>query len=264
MDATDTLILQHQDYVNALARGISKKLPKHVDFEDLVSLGQIGLITAAKQFEPGRGVAFTTFAYYRVRGAIFDGLRSMAGLPPPVRKAVARLDAENQTAETVVETTAGSDDPEFLAKQVSTAIGRLGSIFLLAKSAEDGGGLEPADTVTPADTAEAKESLEVVRRAVLQLPAEQRDLLRMLYFEDKSTTDIAKELGKNKSTISRRHADAIDALRNLIAPEMSRAASEERPTKVMAAPRATPAPIGAISPHAALLRGPPGQNAPGG
>src|SRR3569623_1222324 len=115
MDATDTLVLQHQDYVRSLARGISKKLPRHVDFEDLVSLGQIGLVTAAKQYEPGRGVAFTTFAYYRIRGSIFDGLRSMAGLPPPVMRVGSRLAAENETAEWVAETTSapGADDPEF-------------------------------------------------------------------------------------------------------------------------------------------------------
>ncbi|HSI32805.1 MAG: sigma-70 family RNA polymerase sigma factor [Phycisphaerae bacterium] len=263
MDATEQLVLQHQDFVRSLARGISKKLPRHVDFEDLVSLGQIGLMSAAKQYEPGRGVAFTTFAYYRIRGSIFDGLRGISGLPPSVRREVSRRAAENEAAESLAESTEGpgADDPEFLAKQVSTAVGRLGSIFLLAKAGEDGGALEPEDTLTAHDAAEAKEAVDLVRKALARLPQEQRELLTMLYFEDKTTTEIATRLGKNKSTISRRHADAVDALRALLNPDGSAAA--DAPSSARAAKAATTAarapsvpssPVGPLSPHAALLR----------
>ena len=78
-------LLGGDEKLDAQAEERSKKLPKHVDFEDLVSLGQVGLAEAARQCEPGRGVAFTTFAYYRVRCAIFDGLRQMTGVSPALR-----------------------------------------------------------------------------------------------------------------------------------------------------------------------------------
>src|SRR6476620_5099373 len=99
MDAVEDLVMQHQDYVRALARGIAKKLPKHVDFEELVSLGQVGLVSAAKQYETGRGAAFTTFAYYRVRGAILDGLRQMAWLPPSLRRELTQMNGENEVGD---------------------------------------------------------------------------------------------------------------------------------------------------------------------
>jgi RNA polymerase sigma factor for flagellar operon FliA len=222
MNTVDSLVMQHQDYVRSLARGIARKLPRHVDFEELVSLGQVGLISAARQYEPGRGVAFATFAYYRIRGAIFDGLRQLTGLPPSVRRQVARLGGENEVAETTAETSEASDDPEFLAKQFETAIGRLGAVFLLSSASggdEEGAGLEPADDRSAADEAEARESAALLRKALERLSDDQRELIRMLYFEQRSMTDVAQSLKKNKSTISRRHAEAIDVLRAMLSPE---------------------------------------------
>ena len=134
MDAVEDLVVAHQDYVRSLARGIAKKLPKQVEFEELVAMGQLGLTTAAKQYEPGRGVAFTTFAYYRIRGAIFDGLRQMTWLPPSMRRKLARMDGENEVSEITAESAEVSDDPEFLAKQFQTAVGRLGAVFQVSVS----------------------------------------------------------------------------------------------------------------------------------
>ena len=238
--AVDSLVMQHQDYVRSLARGISRKLPRHVDFEELVSLGQVGLISAARQYEPGRGVAFATFAYYRIRGAIFDGLRQLTGLPPSVRRQVARLGGENEVAETTAETSEASDDPEFLAKQFETAIGRLGAVFLLSSGAggeDEGTALEPADERSAADEAETRESAALVRKALEQLSEDQRELMRMLYFEQRSMTEVAQLLKKNKSTISRRHAEAIDVLRAMLSPEQKQA-PPTRPPPATVVPRA--------------------------
>jgi RNA polymerase sigma factor for flagellar operon FliA len=238
MDTTvDSLVMQHQDYVRSLARGIARKLPRHVDFEELVSLGQVGLISAARQFEPGRGVAFATFAYYRIRGAIFDGLRQLTGLPPSVRRQVARLGGENEVAEMTAETSEASDDPEFLAKQFETAIGRLGAVFLVSSAAgEDEAALEPADERSAADEAEDRETAALVRKALERLSDDQRELIRMLYFEQRSMTEVAQLMKKNKSTISRRHAEAIDVLRSILSPEQKQGPPPS-PAAVASAPR---------------------------
>ena len=76
MDTVDSLVMQHQDYVRSLARGIARKLPRHVDFEELVSLGQVGIDFRGQAIRARRGVAFATFAYYRIRGAIFEACGS--------------------------------------------------------------------------------------------------------------------------------------------------------------------------------------------
>ena len=72
------LVERHLGLVRAQASDImrSSGLPTSIEFDDLVSFGTKGLIEAAQRFQPERGAAFPTFAYYRVRGAIYDGLRS--------------------------------------------------------------------------------------------------------------------------------------------------------------------------------------------
>ena len=67
------LIDEGQALVKSLAARIHRNLPVHVDFDDLISYGQIGLAEAAQDFDAEQGTRFTTFAYYRIRGAILDG-----------------------------------------------------------------------------------------------------------------------------------------------------------------------------------------------
>lgn len=78
MKTREQLIADCQGLVRSLAWQIHCKLPSHVDLEDLVSYGQIGLIEAARAFDPSRENQFSTYCYYRIRGAIFDGLSKMS------------------------------------------------------------------------------------------------------------------------------------------------------------------------------------------
>ena len=75
---TQQLVVSCQGLVRSLAWKIHCKLPRSVDLEDLVCYGQIGLVEAARDFDSSRGGQFTTYAYYRIRGAILDGMSKMA------------------------------------------------------------------------------------------------------------------------------------------------------------------------------------------
>src|SRR2546423_15128917 len=68
-------------FVRSIAAKVKEQLPREIEFDDLVSYGMQGLLEAAERYDLSHGTAFTTFAYYRVRGAIFDGLPGMGGLP---------------------------------------------------------------------------------------------------------------------------------------------------------------------------------------
>ena len=76
--SAEALVEQYRSFVTALAKKILRSLPSFVELEDLEGYGQIGLIEASRRFDPTRGVQFKTFAYYRIRGAIYDGIRKMA------------------------------------------------------------------------------------------------------------------------------------------------------------------------------------------
>jgi RNA polymerase sigma factor for flagellar operon FliA len=72
------LIQEAQPLVFSLATRISRNIPVRVELDDLIAYGEVGLAEAARDFDPDRGVQFTTFAYYRVQGAIYDGLSEMS------------------------------------------------------------------------------------------------------------------------------------------------------------------------------------------
>src|SRR5215471_4000526 len=71
------LIEAYRSYAHAISAEVLKKLPSSVDRDDVIGAAELGLVEAAQNFDPSRGVLFKTFAYYRIRGAIYDSLRKM-------------------------------------------------------------------------------------------------------------------------------------------------------------------------------------------
>ncbi|MBI2478327.1 MAG: sigma-70 family RNA polymerase sigma factor, partial [Planctomycetia bacterium] len=94
------LIEEGQALVHSLATKIARNLPMRVDLDDLIAYGQVGLAEAARQFDPSRGTQFTTFAYYRIRGAIYDGVSKMSWTS---RARYARYRFEEMTNETLAQ-----------------------------------------------------------------------------------------------------------------------------------------------------------------
>ena len=71
----DAVILEYGPMVKYVANRIAMRLPPHIEVDDLISVGVLGLIDAIKKYDPGRGAKFKTYAEFRVRGAILDELR---------------------------------------------------------------------------------------------------------------------------------------------------------------------------------------------
>ena len=72
----DQLVMKHLPLVKAIAAGIRRNLPAHVDLDDLVQAGALGLLDATRKYDTGKKVLFETYAKYRIRGAILDSLRN--------------------------------------------------------------------------------------------------------------------------------------------------------------------------------------------
>ena len=81
----DRIIVHYSPLVKFVAGRVGAGLPNSVDSGDLVSAGVFGLIDAIERFDRERGVKFETFAVPRIRGAIYDGLRSLDWVPRSVR-----------------------------------------------------------------------------------------------------------------------------------------------------------------------------------
>src|SRR6202021_2573303 len=82
----ERVLLEHLPIVRFLARRIHERLPQHVDIEDLVSAGVVGLMDAFAKFDPAKKVQFRSYAQFRIRGAILDSLRALDWGPRDLRQ----------------------------------------------------------------------------------------------------------------------------------------------------------------------------------
>ena len=209
------LIEDHLPYARKIARGISQGLPPCVEFDDLEGLARLGLVEAAERWDPSGGASFTSFAWYRIRGAIFDGMSRMTGIPPTVRRRLARSRLEDEQVEVGTRAAASVSSTAALAEIFVSTIQNVALVkvasLVSAASLEDGG--EPAHDITPDDEAAQSELIVLLRRSMADLAPEDSALIRLLYFEGLTCTEVARRRGVNKSTVSRAHNRILKQLR---------------------------------------------------
>src|SRR5438876_144249 len=131
---------------------IYPRVKDHVEFEELVALGNLGLADAAKRFQPDRGASFSTFAWYRVQGAIVDGLRKQSNLPRRVWAKLVALRAASEYLENRAERDAGAAQqgappatgPDALA-QVKSELSAIRTMYVTSLEALTDAGFDRAD-----------------------------------------------------------------------------------------------------------------------
>jgi RNA polymerase sigma factor for flagellar operon FliA len=161
-------------------------------------------------------VNFKTFAYYRVRGAVLDGVRKAAYLP---RRAYARLRAAevlDAEAEAAVETRAVTPqmraDIAASVRAIDKILGRIAAAYSIAAAAAES---EDRST-TPESSFMAEEGKKAAIQAIEKLPERERFLVRGFYLEERPLDELAKELGVSRSWASRLHSKALDTLRETL------------------------------------------------
>jgi RNA polymerase sigma factor FliA len=210
----ESLVEAYRSYAHALAAEVKRKLPAHVDRADIESAAELGLVEAARAFDPGRGVLFKTFAYYRIRGAIFDYLRKVeCGPGTEYRRyrfeAAANEYVTDYTSSTIV---MGSPEEEYL--EIENVTGSVLSSYLLA--VEQLGGEPADDRSSPEAALERREESERVREALSRLPEKNRQVVEGYYFQELSMEEIGQKLGLSKSWVSRLHAKGLDLMRDFL------------------------------------------------
>jgi len=208
------------DLVDIIARQVRKTIGQGLEVDELVSFGREGLLDAARRFDPARGVPFRAYANFRVRGAIVDGVRSIARLPRRAHERLRALDAASRVSEGAAEDVLGSAprgdakdaeralDAHLAAMATAMAVGLVAE----AASGEDG---EPTPVDARSNPEEAlgnAELLAVVRTAILDLPREEQELVRRHYLEGERFDRVAADLGLSKSWASRLHTRAVQRL----------------------------------------------------
>lgn len=208
------LVEENQKLVHALAKKIHSRLPHHIRFEDVLSYGQLGLTQAARTYRHNEDSSFSTFAYYRIRGAIYDGLTKMSWTS---RAAYQKIKAEQMAAEVLQDSNAdgATGDLNSEAKWLAETSERLAVVYLtsgLAADEQTEMAIEDDREVSPDVFVENEELHSILRSMVDKLPELEGKLIHMTYFENMSLAEAAKALGHSRSWGCRTHAKILDQM----------------------------------------------------
>lgn len=206
-------------YVRSLAAQVRRQFNAQFEMEELVAWGQVGLLEASERFDVRVGANFLTFAHYRIKGAIYDGLRKMGVLKGTDARAAAVGERANSYLGNLNDR--GGGPREGFAgdvREVSAAVTGLALVF--ATTLEGSDGLQLSDGAVPADERMELEQLKRrVRAAIEKLPEKERRLLEGYYFQNKTLEEAGAEIGQSKSWASRLHARAIELLKQQLGGE---------------------------------------------
>ncbi|HEX3662625.1 MAG TPA: FliA/WhiG family RNA polymerase sigma factor [Acidobacteriaceae bacterium] len=225
----EQLMLEHMSAVRWIARRIHERLPQHVDIEDLVSAGTLGLLDAFRKFDPGKKVQFRSYAQFRIRGAILDSLRTLDWSPRDLRRkgraveeAIRRLTAQYGRApsepEVAREMHLELEDYQQLLGELKGL--EIGTLHL--ERSEDSGEEElayipnsPEDD--PLFLCLRGEMRERLAGAIEQLPERERLVVTLYYYEEMTMKEIGLALGVVESRVSQIHSSAVLHLRGRLA-----------------------------------------------
>ncbi len=213
--------------VRLIVAKMRRHLPSHADLDDMIGDGLLGLVEAARRYDPARNVAFRTFAEHRIRGAIGDGLRRLDPLPRQMRQ---RQRAAEHTVAALTARLGRSPHEEELARHMRLSPVDWRKIALLLWHAGspvngDRGCAPPPVPVEQLPTGDGnpeqqtarQELRQLLARAIETLPERQQTVIRLLYGGDWRMREIAAVLGVGESRVSQLHTDALKRLRQVLA-----------------------------------------------
>lgn len=206
------LITGCQGLVYNVAWTVQQRLGRRLELDELVGFGQVGLVEAARRFDPAWGTRFTTFAYQRVRGAIYDGLKQLPWFDAAdFHSGRYQRVAREMVAEQGGDASDGATLSENARWLVDTSVS-LSAVYLLTGADSDPTAVSDVRAPAPDEAAMLGEERARLRELLDCLPRELRSLVRMVYFDGLSLTDAGAQLGMNKVKASRRHREALLAL----------------------------------------------------
>ncbi len=221
-------IKQYAPLVKYVAGKVAVGMPSSVEFDDLVGFGVFGLIDAIDKFDPNKNVKFKTYAVTRIRGSIFDELRSIDWVPRSVRQktreiedAIVRLEAKlgRTASDTEIAGAMGISEGEFqqtLYKISGTSIMSLNDVWYSGDDSERisiGDSIESPSSLNPDVIVEREEIKRVIVESINELPEKEKMVLVLYYYEDLTLKEIGQVLNVTESRVSQLHTKANLRLR---------------------------------------------------
>jgi RNA polymerase sigma factor for flagellar operon FliA len=224
----DQLIIQYTPWVRFMALRMAAKLPSHIQAEDLISAGIIGLIDALDKFNPAREVQFKTYAQIRIQGAMKDELRALDWVSRSMRQKVKRLEHAYATLEQELGRPPSSEEvanslgiemdefEEMLDDVKGTSLVSLEELGQGPASEDKSSLLEALLTRQDQDPLEMlnlQDLKKALTLAIGELPEKERLVLSLYYFEELTMKEVGKVLNLTESRISQLHTQTVLRLR---------------------------------------------------
>ena len=236
----DRLILTYAPLVKYVAGRLGSGLPAHVDENDLVSYGLLGLIGAIERFDPDRDIKFETYAIARIKGSIIDELRAMDWVPRSVRsrardieRAIGELERKLHRAPTDEEISeklgiTTDDLNDSLSEIGRSSIAALDELWTVSSSSGGGDQVALIDTIEDTQGPEPQSELaqtelkEALGEAIARLPEREKLVVTLYYYEELTLREIGEVLGVTESRVSQLHTKAILRLKARLAGSPAR------------------------------------------
>ena len=225
----ERIMVEHLPIVRYIARRIHERLPQHVEMEELVSAGVLGLMDAFQKFDPAKKVQFRSYAQFRIRGAILDSLRTLDWSPRDLRRKgraieqamralTARIGRTPSEQEVAAELQMDLGDYQQLLGELKGL--EIGTLHL--ERSEDSGEEELAYVPNrPEDDPLFRclqgEMRQRLAEAIGDLPERERLVMTLYYYEEMTMKEIGLTLGVVESRVSQIHASAVLHLRTMLA-----------------------------------------------
>jgi RNA polymerase sigma factor for flagellar operon FliA len=219
----DRVVLEHLPLVKAIAIRVHENLPVHVDVDDLVHAGILGLFDAATKFNPEKQVAFSSYAKHRIKGAILDSLRQLDWASRDLRRRHKQLEAatrelaselQRQPTEQEIAQRLGVDVERW--RQMMLDMRSVGLISANTRANEHDELPAPDFPSTPEtqpDNMCAKEQLRsMLGSAMGTLPERYKKVVVLYYTNEMTMKEIGGVLGINESRVSQIHKSALEKM----------------------------------------------------
>ena len=224
----EEVIIRYSPMIKYVANRIAMRLPPHIEVDDLISVGVLGLMDAISKYDSSRGAKFKTYAEFRVRGAILDELRAMDWVPRSIRQKASSVDKVVQSLQVKL---SRSPEDEEVAKEMGISLDQFHDTLNETKSipvfsledlgiAKESGeqqslldclaGKADADPQTQIRLIELK---EIIAKAIDALPEKERLMVSLYYYEELTMKEIGAVLEITESRVSQIHSKAVYRLR---------------------------------------------------
>lgn len=222
----DRIICEHLPLVRQVAQRFYVGPSSPVEMNDLVQYGVMGLIDATEKFDESKGASFTSYARFRIKGSILDGLRHVDFVPRSVRRKRRELLAATRRVEQAI---GGAACDEEIAREMQLAPEELqrlqervqaASMSSVEEMTERGCEFELTDALSrdrdgsgPEAELQNRELREVLTQAIADLPEKERLVLSLYYYENCTMREVGEILGVTESRVSQLHAKAVGRLK---------------------------------------------------